>query len=180
VCNGIDNLPDPDEHIRFQVNEILEKDGIEQLQMMLKVFDPVFYEQIDLQNHQRLRRAVEVCLQTGKPYSQLRTHPQKERPFEIERVMLYRPIDKIYDRINKRVDVMLEQGLLNEAKHLYPHKNLNALNTMGYKEIFEYLDGKISLEQAITDIKTHSRRYAKKQLTWLKRQCIDGVIYLHS
>jgi len=140
----------------------------------------VFYSQIDLANHKRLRRALEVCLQTGRPYSELRTSTKKIRNFEIERLALNRSDNEnvraryaspvLYDRINRRVDIMLEQGLLDEAQHLYPSRHLNALNTVGYKELFEFFDGKISLEQAITDIKTHSRRYAKRQLTWLRAQ----------
>jgi tRNA dimethylallyltransferase len=178
VCKGIDDLPDPDENIRLKVDCVLKNDGIEQLQMMLKVLDPAFYEQIDLQNHKRLRRAVEVCLQTGKPYSQLRTNIQKKRPFEIERVMLNRNTNELYERINQRVDIMLEKGLLDDARNLYQHRGLNALNTVGYKEMFEYFDGRISLEQAIIDIKTHSRRYAKKQLTWLRKQDITEIVEL--
>jgi tRNA dimethylallyltransferase len=109
-------------------------------------------------------------LQTGKPYSELRTNTKKWRNFEIERIALNRDKEELYDRINHRVDVMIHDGLLDEAKNLYPFKHLNALNTVGYKELFEHFDGKISLEQAVTDIKTHSRRYAKRQLTWLRAQ----------
>jgi tRNA dimethylallyltransferase len=173
VCKGIDELPDPDEQLRNDIENLYKTQGIEALRAQLKILDPVFYNQIDLANHKRLRRAVEVCLQTGKPYSELRTNTKKSRNFEIERIAVNRDKDELYDRINRRVDVMIQDGLLDEAKNLYPFKHLNALNTVGYKELFEYFDGKISLEQAITDIKTHSRRYAKRQLTWLRAQ--DGI-----
>ena len=173
VCNGIDELPDPDEQLREDIKRLYETQGIEALRAQLKILDPVFYNQIDLANHKRLQRALEVCLQTGKPYSELRTNTKKTRDFEIERMALNRDKNELYDRINLRVDVMIQNGLLEEAKNLYPFKHLNALNTVGYKELFEHFDEKISLEQAITDIKTHSRRYAKRQLTWLNAQ--DGI-----
>ncbi|MDR2907870.1 MAG: tRNA (adenosine(37)-N6)-dimethylallyltransferase MiaA [Bacteroidales bacterium] len=173
VCNGIDELPDPDECLRADIQNLYDTQGIEGLRSRLKILDPVFYNQIDLANHKRLRRALEVCLQTGKPYSELRTNPKKTRPFEIERIALNRDKEELNDRINRRVDIMMNDGLLNEAQNLYPFKHLNALNTVGYKELFDYFDNKISLEQAIADIKTHSRRYAKRQLTWLRAQ--DGI-----
>jgi tRNA dimethylallyltransferase len=177
VCHGIDELPDPDDELRENIENLYKTQGIEALRSQLKILDPVFYHQIDLANHKRLRRALEVCLQTGKPYSELRTNTKKSRNFEVERIALNRGSVEVrhaspllYDRINRRVDVMLQDGLLDEAKKLYPFKHLNALNTVGYKELFEHFDGKISLEQAIIDIKTHSRRYAKRQLTWLRAQ----------
>ncbi|MCL2414236.1 MAG: tRNA (adenosine(37)-N6)-dimethylallyltransferase MiaA [Bacteroidales bacterium] len=170
VCQGIDELPDPDEQLRENIEELYKTQGIEALRAQLKILDPVFYNQIDLANHKRLRRALEVCLQTGKPYSELRTNTKKIRNFNIERIALNRDKDELYNRINMRVDAMMQNGLFDEAKKLYPFKHLNALNTVGYKELFEYFDKKISLEQAITDIKTHSRRYAKRQLTWLRAQ----------
>ncbi|MCL2027191.1 MAG: tRNA (adenosine(37)-N6)-dimethylallyltransferase MiaA [Bacteroidales bacterium] len=170
VCHGIDDLPDPDEQLREEIENLYKTQGIEALRSQLKILDPVFYGQTDLANHKRLRRALEVCLQTGKPYSELRTNTKKERDFAIERIAVNRDKDDLYHRINRRVDVMIQNGLLEEAKNLYPFKHLNALNTVGYKELFEHFDGKISLEQAIIDIKTHSRRYAKRQLTWLRAQ----------
>ncbi|MCL2417446.1 MAG: tRNA (adenosine(37)-N6)-dimethylallyltransferase MiaA [Bacteroidales bacterium] len=183
VCQGIDDLPDPDEQLREDIQKLYETQGIEALRAQLKILDPVFYNQIDLANHKRLRRALEVCLQTGKPYSELRTNTKKVRNFDIERIALNRdngvgarhasPL--LYDRINARVDAMIQNGLIDEAKNLYPFKHLNALNTVGYKELFEHFDQKISLEQAITDIKTHSRRYAKRQLTWLRAQ--EGILW---
>lgn len=170
VCNGIDELPDPSPALRQELKNLLQEKGIGHLQQKLKELDPVFYERIDLQNSVRLRRALEVCLTTGKPYSSLRTNPRKKRPFAIERYVLDRPKEELYHRINLRVDLMMQSGLLNEAKALYPHRALNALQTVGYRELFDYFDGKISLEQAVTDIKTHTRRYAKRQLTWLRAQ----------
>lgn len=170
VCNGIDELPDPSPALRQELKDLLQEKGIGHLQQKLKELDPVFYEKIDLQNSVRLRRALEVCITTGKPYSSLRTNPRKKRPFAIERYVLDRPKEELYHRINLRVDLMMQSGLLDEAKALYPHRALNALQTVGYRELFDYFDGKISLEQAVTDIKTHTRRYAKRQLTWLRAQ----------
>ena len=178
VCNGIDELPDPSPALRQELKDLLQEKGIGYLQERLKELDPVFYEKIDLQNSVRLRRALEVCLTTGKPYSSLRTNPRKQRPFIIERYVLDRPKEELYHRINLRVDLMMQSGLLDEAKALYPHRALNALQTVGYRELFDYFDGKISLEQAVTDIKTHTRRYAKRQLTWLRAQ--ENVTWLEA
>lgn len=176
VCHGIDELPDPSPQLRQQLKEQESKEGLESLQELLKKLDPVFYGQIDLQNPVRLRRALEVCLTTGKPYSSLRTNAKKQRPFEIERYVLNRPKEELHERIAKRTDAMMQEGLLQEAKALYPHRELNALQTVGYRELFDYFDGKISLEQAVTDIKTNTRRYAKRQLTWLRKQ--DGIFWI--
>lgn len=170
LCKGIDPLPDPDPALRQRLKDIEAHEGIEALQQMLLEKDPVFYREVDLHNPMRLRRALEVCLTSGKPYSDLRTNTCKERPFVIERYALNRPKEILHERINRRVDVMLENGLMEEAKALYPHRQLNALQTVGYRELFDHFDGKISLEQAITDIKTNTRRYAKRQLTWLRKQ----------
>ena len=169
VAYGIDELPDADETIRQQVKAELAKNGLEGLQIWLQRLDPEHYETIDKFNPNRMRRAIEVCLQTGKPFSELRKNQSKKRDFEIEKICLVRPREELYHRINLRVDKMMEQGLEKEARSLYKFRHLNALNTVGYKELFSYFDGEISLEQAVTDIKTHSRRYAKRQLTWFKR-----------
>ena len=169
VAYGIDELPDADETIRQQVKAELTKNGLEGLQIWLQRLDPEHYETIDKFNPNRMRRAIEVCLQTGKPFSELRKNQSKKRDFEIEKICLVRPREELYHRINLRVDKMMEQGLEKEARSLYEFRHLNALNTVGYKELFSYFDGEISLEQAVTDIKTHSRRYAKRQLTWFKR-----------
>jgi tRNA dimethylallyltransferase len=169
VAYGIDELPDADETIRQQVKAELTKNGLEGLQIWLQRLDPEHYETIDKFNPNRMLRAIEVCLQTGKPFSELRKNQSKKRDFEIEKICLVRPREELYHRINLRVDKMMEQGLEKEARSLYKFRHLNALNTVGYKELFSYFDGEISLEQAVTDIKTHSRRYAKRQLTWFKR-----------
>lgn len=176
LCNGIDDLPDPAPELRESLKKQLAEEGIESLQQDLKKLDPVFYEQIDLCNSVRLRRALEVCITTGKPFSSLRTAPRKQRPFRIERYALNRPKEDLHERINLRVDLMMEAGLLDEARKLRPKAGLNALQTVGYRELFEYFDGRIPLEQAITDIKTHTRRYAKRQLTWLRKQ--DGIQWI--
>lgn len=169
VTKGIDQLPDPDLEIRQQVIKLYETEGIEALRRQLRILDPTFIEHTDVANHKRLIRALEVCLQTGLPYSQQLGGEIKERDFDIVKYCLVRPRDVLFDRINRRVDQMVAHGLIDEARNLYPYKHLNALNTVGYKEIFDYLDHKLTLEQAITDIKTHTRRYAKRQMTWFKR-----------
>ena len=169
VCNGIDELPDPDPEIRQFVNDIYKNDGIETLRAQLRKVDKAYYDTCNLADHKRMIRAVEVSLQTGKPYSEFLKNPHKKRDFDIIKYCLVRPREELFGRINQRVDLMMEQGLLEEARQLYPHRELNSLNTVGYKELFDFFDGKLSLEQAITDIKTHTRRYAKRQMTWFKR-----------
>lgn len=176
LCNGIDELPDPSPQLREELKRSLEEKGIGFLQEKLKELDPVFYRQIDLCNSVRLRRALEVCITTGKPYSSLRTHPRKQRPFRIERYALNRPREELNRRIDLRVDSMMKDGLLEEARRLLPAAGLNALQTVGYRELFDFFNGKITLEQAVTDIKTHTRRYAKRQLTWLRKQ--EGITWI--
>ncbi len=176
LCHGIDDLPDPDDTLREELKRLLREEGIAALRKKLKMLDPVYYEEVDLANPKRLMRALEVCLTTGKPYSSLRQHRHKERDFTILKIGLYREREILNERINYRVDQMMEEGFLKEAKKLIRYRNLNALNTVGYKELFCYLDGDITLEQAVTDIKTHTRRYAKRQMTWfLKDQEIHWV-----
>ncbi len=169
VCNGIDDLPDPDKKLREELNRKLDKEGIEALQQQLKVLDPEFYNQVDLQNPKRLMRAIEVCLQTGKKYSDLRKNSKAKRDFNILKVGLTLPREELFNRINRRTDIMLKNGWLEEAEKIYPYRHLNPLNTVGYKELFKYIDGEWSLEQAIEKIKTNTRRYAKRQLTWFKK-----------
>lgn len=169
VCNGIDELPDPDPEIRQFVNNIYKNDGIESLRSQLRKVDKAYYNSCNLADHKRMIRAVEVSLQMGKPYSDFLKNPHKKRDFNIIKYCLVRPREELFDRINQRVDLMMEQGLLEEARQLYPYRELNSLNTVGYKELFDFFDGKLSLEQAVTDIKTHTRRYAKRQMTWFKR-----------
>lgn len=169
VCNGIDELPDPDEELRRFVNNLYLNDGIEALRTELRRVDPAYYDRCNLADHKRMIRAVEVSLQMGQPYSDFLRNTHRKRDFDIIKICLTRPRDILFDRINRRVDQMMTDGLLDEVKSLYPQKHLNSLNTVGYKELFDYLDGKLSLEQAVTDIKTHTRRYAKRQMTWFKR-----------
>ncbi len=169
LCYGIDELPDADEQLRRKIKQKFAEEGIAYLQREVKRLDPAFYEIADINNPKRLQRALEVCLATGKTYSSLRKNKRKSREFMIRKYVLNMERERLYERINLRVDQMMEAGLLKEVRSLIPYRTLNALNTVGYKELFHYLDGEISLEQAITDIKTNSRRYAKRQITWFKR-----------
>ena len=169
VCKGIDDIPDPDPEIRNEVMKLYHNEGIEALRRNLRMLDPQFIAQTDIANHKRLVRALEVSLQTGKPYSEFLKSTRRERPFEIVKFCVTRPRAELFQRINNRVDRMIEQGLLEEAKELLPYREYNALNTVGYKELFCYFDGKCTLEEAIEQIKTNTRRYAKRQMTWFKR-----------
>lgn len=170
VCKGIDDLPDPDLDIRQEVINLYENEGIEALRMRLRHLDPAFCQNNDLANHKRMMRALEVSLQTGKPYSEWLTQASKKRDFDIQKYYLNRPREILFDRINRRVDQMMEQGLLDEARSLYPYKHLNSLNTVGYKELFAFFDHQITLEEAVEKIKVNTRRYAKRQITWFKRE----------
>ena len=169
VCKGIDYLPTIDTTLRNQLMDLYEKEGIDPIRMQLKMRDPLFYNQVDLKNPKRVIHALEVCVMTGKPYSSFRTESIKQRPFEIIRIGLTRPREQLYERINARVDQMIEKGLVEEARKFYPFKHLNSLNTVGYKEMFRYFDGEWTLEFAIDKIKQHSRNYARKQLSWFNR-----------
>lgn len=169
LAYGIDDLPDASEELRIDLKQLYDNEGIEALQTQLEKLDPVFYTQIDKQNPKRLLRALEVCLTTGKPYSDLRIGERKKRDFEIRWIGLEQDREQLNKRINLRVDLMLEAGLLEEVKQLYPHKALNALNTVGYKEFFLWLDGEESFDWAVEKVKTNSRRYAKRQMTWFRK-----------
>ncbi len=169
LCYGIDDLPDADEKLRNEIKRKYNKYGIEYLQNEVKRLDPDYYSIADIKNPKRLQRALEVIYETGNTYSSQRTKKQKIRDFKIDKYVLNMNRELLYQRINKRVDLMIEAGLEKEARGLFEYRELNALNTVGYKELFSYFNNEISLEQAITDIKTHSRRYAKRQLTWFKR-----------
>jgi tRNA dimethylallyltransferase len=169
VCHGIDNFPTPDSELRQSLENQLSTEGIESLRAQLKLLDPEFYNQVDLKNPKRILKAVEICLQTGKTYSSFLSNPQKERPFKAIKIGLNLTREELYERINARVDQMINEGLVEEAKSLYPHRHHNALKTVGYREIFDYIEGNISLEKAIELIKRNSRRYAKRQLTWWGR-----------
>lgn len=169
VCKGIDDIPTIDEIIRDDLQELYRREGLDPIRRQLKILDPAFYVEVDLKNPKRVIHALEVCLMAGRPYSSLRTNPQKERPFRIVKVGFTREREELYDRINRRVDQMVEEGLIEEARGFYPQRHLNSLNTVGYKELFDYFDGKCTLEFAIEKIKQHSRNYARKQLTWFKK-----------
>jgi len=169
VCEGIDSLPDPDPGIRRNLNTLYEKEGIEPLKHKLKELDPEYYQIVDLNNPKRLLRAIEVCLQTGTTYTSLRKNKPKSKDFGIAKIGLDIERSLLNERINKRTELMFEQGWLEEARTVYPQKHLNALNTVGFKEIFKYFDGEISLEEAKEKIKTNTRRYAKRQMTWFKK-----------
>ena len=169
VCKGIDRLPDSDPVLRRNLQEKWQQQGIVALQEQLKSLDPEYYAQVDRQNHKRLMRAIEVCLQTGKKYSELRLNKPQKRDFNILKIGLQLPREMLFERINRRTETMMDNGWLEEAKKVLPFRKQNALNTVGYKELFAYLDGKLTLEEAIEKVKTNTRRYAKRQLTWFKK-----------
>ncbi|MCF6170347.1 MAG: tRNA (adenosine(37)-N6)-dimethylallyltransferase MiaA [Bacteroidales bacterium] len=169
VCHGIDNLPDPDAALRHKLDKLWNEKGIAALQHKLKVLDPDFFQTVDQNNAKRLLRAIEVCLQTGKPYSQLRLNKRKERPFNILKIGLEVPREVLNHRIAQRTEEMLRKGWLDEARAVLPFRNYNALNTVGYKELFGYFDGILTLEEAVEKIKTNTRRYAKRQMTWFRK-----------
>lgn len=180
VCYGFDELPEADEEIRKKVNDLHTSQGIEGLQQLLQQLDPVYYERVDKQNPQRIARALEVCLITGRPFSDLRKETIKERNFYPVKIGLNTKREILYNRINDRVDQMMQQGLLEEVKQLRPYKQLNALQTVGYKELFDFLsetekqsltkeEGNELLKQAVEQIKQNTRRFAKRQLTWFRR-----------
>ncbi|MCK9302690.1 MAG: tRNA (adenosine(37)-N6)-dimethylallyltransferase MiaA [Bacteroidales bacterium] len=169
VTKGIDALPDPDPDIRKNLKDKLENEGIEAIRNLLKVIDPDFYNVVDLANPIRIIRAIEVYYATGTRFSQLRSGKPKQRDFHIFKFAVNIPRNILYQRINSRVDQMMDNGLLDEARHLKNLSDLTALNTLGYKELFDYLDGICSLDFAVDKIKTNTRRYAKRQITWINR-----------
>ncbi len=169
VCNGIDDIPTIDDEVRENLKMRLESEGLERLCEELRLLDPEYYDIVDKKNTRRVIHGLEICYQTGKTYTSYRKKIKKERPFKIIKIALDRPREELYNRINLRVDQMIDEGLVEEARALYCHKDLNALNTVGYKEIFEYLDNKCTIEEAIERIKGNTRKYARKQLTWFKR-----------
>ncbi len=177
VCQGIDDIPTVDQETRSMMLERYEKEGLEKLCGELKILDPEYYRIVDLKNPKRVIHALEICYMTGKTYTSFRTRSTKERPFRIIKIGLKRDREELYERINKRVDLMMEEGLLEEAKKVYPHRQLNSLNTVGYKEIFKYLDGEWELPFAIEKIKQNSRIYSRKQVTWFKRD--QNITWFH-
>ena len=169
VCNGIDDIPTVDDETRQTLKRRLADEGLEALCEELRQLDPEHYAIVDRQNPRRVVHALEICHMTGRTYTSFRAGERKQRPFRIVKIGLTRPRDVIYERINQRVDQMMGDGLLDEARALYPLRQLNALNTVGYKEMFAYLDGTWTLDEAVERLKGNTRRYARKQLTWFKR-----------
>lgn len=169
LCEGMDSLPEADMALREELQQQLKSEGVDAMAERLRELDPAYYEVVDRKNPARVVRALEVCLQTGKPYSSLRTGERRERPFNIVKIATDMDRAVLYERIDRRVDIMIEQGLEQEARAVYHLRELNSLQTVGYREMFDYFDGTISLEEAIELIKRNSRRYAKRQMTWLRR-----------
>ncbi|MDN3595137.1 tRNA (adenosine(37)-N6)-dimethylallyltransferase MiaA [Zunongwangia endophytica] len=169
VIEGLDNFPDINPEIRKKLNKILAKEGLQPLQRKLQNLDPEYYANADIENPHRIIRALEICIGTGKKFSSFRNQKKSQRNFKTIEIGLTADRQIIYDRINQRVDLMMQAGLLEEAKNLYPKKHLNALNTVGYKELFSYLDNEIELDFAISEIKKNTRRFAKRQLTWFRK-----------
>lgn len=177
LCEGMDDLPEADETIRQALAEKLRAEGLEALTEELRERDPAYWAQVDRQNPARVLRALEVCRSTGRPYSELRTGERRSRNFEIQKVGVDMPREELYERINRRVELMMEQGLEAEARRVYPLRHLNSLQTVGYKELFQYFDGEITREEAVELIKRNSRRYAKRQLTWFRRD--EAIRWFH-
>lgn len=169
ITDGFDKLPKADTHVREQLNTLYEKEGIAVIQQQLKDLDPVYYNEVDLNNPQRVIRALEVCISSGNPFSSYRQHSSQTRNFNLVKIGLNTDREKLYSRINHRVDIMIQSGLIKEVEDLLPYRNYNALNTVGYTEIFDYFDGKITLPEAIESIKQNTRRFAKRQLTWFRK-----------
>ena len=169
LCEGMDDLPQVDPALRVELGRRLATEGVDALAEELRRLDPAYYEVVDRKNPARVIRALEVCLQTGRPYSGFRTGERQKRPFEIIKIGIDLPREELYERIDRRVDRMLSEGLESEARGLYPYRALNALQTVGYREFFDYFEGKTTYEKAVELIKRNSRRYAKRQLTWFRR-----------
>jgi tRNA dimethylallyltransferase len=180
VCRGFDELPDSDPDLRREIEQQYENGGLDSLRTSLRLLDPDYYNDVDLHNPKRLMRAIEVCLLTGRPYSQLRTHQPRERFFDVFKIALTMPRDELFQRIHRRVDAMMEAGLLAEALSLNSQRHLNTLQTVGYTELFEYAGGSYTLDEAVEKIKTNTRRYAKRQLTWFKKDPAYHWINLES
>ena len=177
LCEGMDDLPDADPALRESLKQRLESEGLDSLVAELRRFDAKYAEEVDVCNPARVMRALEVCLATGRPYSEQRKGAVAERPFHIIKIGTDMPRDVLYDRINRRVDMMVEEGLETEARSMYPKRHLNALQTVGYRELFEYFDGNCTFEEAVELVKRNSRRYAKRQLTWFRRD--ENTAWFH-
>ena len=177
LCNGIDDIPAISENTRDKIQELYQNKGIEYLRNILYKKDKIYFNSVDLQNPRRIIRALEVIYETNKTFSYFRKNTRKKRDYKIIKIGLKIDRDCLYERINKRVDLMIKLGLINEVKSLMKHKNKNALKTIGYNEIFDHIEGKLSLDKAIEEIKKNSRRFAKRQITWLKRD--NEIKYFH-
>ena len=177
LCEGMDDLPDADPALRESLKQRLESEGLDSLVAELRRLDAKYTEEVDVCNPARVMRALEVCLATGRPYSEQRKGVTAERPFHIIKIGTDMPRDVLYDRINRRVDMMVEEGLEAEARSMYPKRHLNALQTVGYRELFEYFDGNCTFEEAVELVKRNSRRYAKRQLTWFRRD--ENTAWFH-
>lgn len=169
ICKGIDDIPNIDPNVREEVSELYERVGLDGIRNQLKLLDPVHYREVDPMNAKRIKHALEVCLQTGKPFSNLRTGVAKKRNFNIIKIGLRREREELYEMINQRVLKMVEAGLIEEARNLYAYRNLNSLNTVGYKELFKYFENEWTLDYAINMIQQNTRRYAKKQMSWFNK-----------
>ena len=177
ICKGIDDIPTVDNDTRRMMMEKYEKEGLERLCAELKLLDPEYYSIVDLKNPKRVIHALEICYMTGRTYTSFRTVNKKQRPFNIIKIGLCREREELYERINRRVDIMINDGLVDEVKSVYQYRNLNSLNTVGYKEIIQYLDGNCTLDFAIEKIKQNSRIYSRKQMTWFRRD--NEITWFH-
>lgn len=177
ICKGIDDIPTVDEETRQYLLEIYEEKGLDYIRQELKLRDPEYYQQVDLHNAKRVIHALEICYMTGKTYTSFRIRKPSPRPFKLIKIGLKREREELYERINQRVDHMMEQGLEAEARKVYPMRTQNALNTVGYKELFRYFDGEWTRDFAIEKIKQNSRIYSRKQMTWFKRD--KEIVWFH-
>lgn len=177
VCKGIDDIPTVDDITRRTLLSRYEAEGLEPLVNELRLLDPEYYRIVDIKNPKRVIHALEICYMTGRTYTSFRTRTTKQRPFRIIKIGLRREREELYDRINRRVDQMISEGLIEEARNVYPHRHLNSLNTVGYKELFAHFDGECTLEFAIEKIKQNSRIYSRKQMTWFRRD--EDIRWFH-
>lgn len=177
VCNGIDDIPTVDDDTRHLLKRQLAEEGLDRLCETLRLLDPEYYGIVDRKNPRRVVHALEICYMTGKPYSSFRRMERKERPFEVVKIGLNRPREELYERINHRVEAMMAAGLLSEVERVLPYQDENALNTVGYKELFDYFDGLCTLENAVMRIQNNTRKYCRKQLTWFKRD--ENIHWFH-
>ena len=177
VCNGIDDIPTVDDDTRHLLKRQLAEEGLDRLCETLRLLDPEYYGIVDRKNPRRVVHALEICYMTGKPYSSFRRMERKERPFEVVKIGLNRPREELYERINYRVEAMMAAGLLSEVERVLPYQDENALNTVGYKELFDYFDGLCTLENAVMRIQNNTRKYCRKQLTWFKRD--ENIHWFH-